>query len=346
MNHILYMNRCIELAFNGLGTTYPNPLVGAILVFQDKIIGEGWHDQAGNPHAEVNAINAVENKELISHSTLYVSLEPCCHFGKTPPCASLIIEKKIKKVVVGSLDFNAKVAGKGIEILQKNGIEVIFGICEEECKKLNQRFFTFHLKKRPYIILKWAKSKDNFISPKSKNNQKPFWISNEFSRILTHKWRTEEQAILVGSQTVLADNPILDARLWNGKNPLRIVIDTHDLIDDSFQIKNNSAKTLVFTQKNKENTQNITYIKFSQDENLSELILENLHQLDIQSLIIEGGSITLQHFINQNLWDEARIFEGNCMLSDGTKSPEIKGKIVMNQKIEKDTLIILKNEYA
>ena len=207
MNHELYMNRCIKLAYNGLGTTYPNPMVGSVLVYQNKIIGEGWHDHAGNPHAEVNAIQSIQNQDLLHLATLYVSLEPCSHYGKTPPCAALIIEKKIKKVIIGTVDCNEKVAGKGIEMLRNNGVEVTIGVCEEACKKLNQRFFTFHLKKRPYIILKWAKSKDNFMSPKTKSAQKPVWISNEFSRILTHKWRTEEQAILVGFQTVLADNP-------------------------------------------------------------------------------------------------------------------------------------------
>lgn len=346
MNHNYFMDRCIQIALNGLGSTYPNPLVGAVLVHENEIIGEGWHHSSGNPHAEVNAINNVKDKSLIPFSTLYVSLEPCSHFGKTPPCSLLVIEKKIKKVVIGTIDNNPKVAGKGIEMLQNKGIEVIVGVCEEECKTLNKRFFTFHDKKRPYIILKWAKSKDNFISPNQKNNQSPFWISNEYSRILTHKWRTEEQAILVGTQTVLDDNPTLDARLWKGKNPMRIVIDAKNIIEETFSIKNEMARTLVFTQKDVENTENINFVKYSKDENLCEIILKKLYDLDIQSVIIEGGSVTLQHFINQNLWDEARIFEGNVMLLEGTKSPEIKGKLVVTQRIGQDILTILENENA
>jgi diaminohydroxyphosphoribosylaminopyrimidine deaminase / 5-amino-6-(5-phosphoribosylamino)uracil reductase len=344
MNHEYFIKRCIQIASNGLGSTYPNPLVGAVLVHENKIIGEGWHHSSGNPHAEVNAINIVQNKELLPVSTLYVSLEPCSHFGKTPPCSLLVIEKNIKKVVVGTIDNNPKVAGKGIEMLQNKGIEVIVGICEEECKALNKRFFTFHDKKRPYIILKWAKSKDNFISPNQKNNQSPFWISNEYSRILTHKWRTEEQAILVGTQTVLDDNPTLDARLWNGNNPIRVVIDANDVIEKEFNIKNNQAPTLIFTKKIKENTDIISYINYSNEDNLCELILETLYHKSIQSVIIEGGSITLQHFINQNLWDEARIFEGNIFINSGTKSPDISGRIISNQTIKEDQLTILMND--
>jgi diaminohydroxyphosphoribosylaminopyrimidine deaminase / 5-amino-6-(5-phosphoribosylamino)uracil reductase len=344
MNHEYFIKRCIQIASNGLGNTYPNPLVGAVLVHENKIIGEGWHHSSGNPHAEVNAINNVKDKSLIPFSTLYVTLEPCSHFGKTPPCSLLVIKKNIKKVVVGTVDNNPKVAGKGIEMLQNKGIEVILGVCEEECKALNKRFFTFNDKKRPYIILKWAKSKDNFISPNQKNNQLPFWISNEYSRILTHKWRTEEQAILVGTQTVLNDNPTLDARLWNGNNPIRVVIDANDVIDDNFNIKNNQATTLIFTKKIKENTDTISYVNYSNEDNLCELILDTLYQKGIQSVIIEGGSITLQHFINQNLWDEARIFEGNIFLNSGTKSPYISGRNSSNQTIKEDQLTILMND--
>lgn len=343
MNHEVFMQRCVKLAYNGLGTTYPNPMVGAVLVYENEIIGEGWHDKAGNPHAEVNAINAVKNKELISFSTLFVSLEPCSHYGKTPPCASLIIEKKIKKVVIGCLDYNEKVAGKGIEMLKKNGIEVITGICETECKNLNKRFFAFHIKKRPYIILKWAESIDHFLSPKTKNSQEPFWISNKYSRVLTHKWRTEEQSILVGTNTVLQDNPSLDARLWSGKNPLRIVIDAENIVIDSFSVKNDKAKTLVFTKKEVENSENITFVKYSKEDNLCETILKTLYDLNIQSVIIEGGSVTLQHFIDQNLWDETRIFTGNCTLKDGTLAPKITGKLISKQNIEQDNLTILEN---
>ncbi|MFY7810851.1 MAG: bifunctional diaminohydroxyphosphoribosylaminopyrimidine deaminase/5-amino-6-(5-phosphoribosylamino)uracil reductase RibD [Flavobacterium sp.] len=344
MNHEFYIKRCLEIASKGLGSTYPNPLVGAVLVHDNHIIGEGWHLSSGKPHAEVNAINNVKKKELIPYSTLYVSLEPCSHFGKTPPCSLLIIEKKIKKVVVGTLDNNPMVAGKGIEILQKNGIEVIVGICENECKAINKRFFTFLDKKRPYVILKWAKSKDNYISPSSKNDKSPYWISNYYSRVLSHKWRTEEQAILVGTNTVLDDNPILNSRLWKGNNPVRIVMDKNNVIQENFNIKNDFADTIIFTQKVKENTKNISYIFFSDQDNLCEVILETLYKKGIQSVIIEGGSFTLQQFINQNLWDEARIFQGSSNLISGTISPTISGKIISNQLIKNDQLTILRND--
>jgi diaminohydroxyphosphoribosylaminopyrimidine deaminase / 5-amino-6-(5-phosphoribosylamino)uracil reductase len=344
MNHEFYIKRCLEIASKGLGSTYPNPLVGAVLVHDNHIIGEGWHLSSGKPHAEVNAINNVKKKELIPYSTLYVSLEPCSHYGKTPPCSLLIIENKIKKVVVGTLDNNPMVAGKGIELLQKNGIEVIVGICEDECKAINQRFFTFLDKKRPYIILKWAKSKDNFISPSQKNDKSPYWISNCYSRVLSHKWRTEEQAILVGTNTVLVDNPNLNSRLWKGNNPLRIVIDKNDMIQENFNIKNDFANSIIFTQKVKENTKNITYIYFSNQDNLCEVILETLYKKGIQSVIIEGGNITLQQFINQNLWDEARVFQGPSNLISGTISPTISGKIISHQLIKEDQLTILRND--
>lgn len=223
--HEFYMKRCIELAKNGLGTTYPNPLVGSVIVHDGKIIGEGWHKKAGEPHAEVNAVNSVKDKSLLKEATIYVSLEPCSHFGKTPPCCDLIIANKIPNVVVGTVDPFAKVAGNGIKKLIESGKNVTIGILEDECNELNKRFFTFHQKKRPYIILKWAETTDGFIAPISKEEKSPVWITNPYSRQLVHKWRTEEQAILVGTNTVLDDNPKLDARDFSGNNPVRIVLD-------------------------------------------------------------------------------------------------------------------------
>ena len=242
--HQKYINRCIQLAKNGLGTTYPNPMVGSVIVYNDEIIGEGWHQKAGESHAEVNAINSVKDKSLLSKSTIYVSLEPCSHFGKTPPCCDLIIKNNIPNVVIGTVDPFAKVAGNGIKKLLEAGKNVTIGILEDECNDLNKRFFTFHTKKRPYIILKWAESADGFIAPSSKDKKEPVWITNEISRQLVHKWRSEEQAILVGTQTVLDDNPSLTTRDWFGKNPIRIVLDQNNKISKENHIFDSQAKTL------------------------------------------------------------------------------------------------------
>ena len=245
--HEKYIKRCIELAQNGLGTTYPNPMVGSVIVYDGQIIGEGWHKKAGEPHAEVNAVNSVKDKSLLKKATIYVSLEPCSHFGKTPPCCDLIIANEIPNVVVGTVDPNEKVAGKGILKLIEAGANVTVGVLENECNELNKRFFTFHQKKRPYIILKWAESLDGFLAPEKAGNQdrKPVWITNQYSRQLVHKWRTEEQAILVGTQTVVDDNPKLNARDWNGNNPTRIVIDRNNRIDPDSFIFDDTVKTVI-----------------------------------------------------------------------------------------------------
>jgi diaminohydroxyphosphoribosylaminopyrimidine deaminase / 5-amino-6-(5-phosphoribosylamino)uracil reductase len=342
--HEKYINRCIALAKNGLGTTYPNPLVGSVIVFEDKIIGEGWHKKAGEAHAEVNAINSVEDKSLLSKATIYVSLEPCSHFGKTPPCADLIIAHKIPNVVIGTIDPFAKVAGNGIKKLMEAGANVTVGILEEECHELNKRFFTFHNKKRPYIILKWAETADGFIAPLTKEEQKPVWITNKYSRQLVHKWRTEEQAILVGTQTVLDDNPSLNARDFSGNNPIRIVWDKSGKIDTQFHVKDNSIKTLILTENNRfQSTENCIYELCQFDENLIENTLNILVKHQIQSVIIEGGSKTIQSFIDENLWDEARIFNGKNIFENGTKAPKIKGKIVESKTSLDDKLVTLKN---
>jgi diaminohydroxyphosphoribosylaminopyrimidine deaminase/5-amino-6-(5-phosphoribosylamino)uracil reductase len=329
--HQFYINRCIELAKNGLGTTYPNPLVGSVIVYNGKIIGEGWHRKAGEAHAEVNAINSVKDKSLLSKSTIYVSLEPCSHFGKTPPCCNLIIEHKIPNVVIGTIDPFAKVAGNGIKKLMESGINVTVGILEDECNELNKRFFTFHQKKRPYIILKWAETTDGFLSPEVKNEQKPVWITNSYSRQLVHKWRSEEQGILVGTQTVVDDNPKLDVRNWTGNNPVRIVLDKNNRISKESYIFESSAKTLTIDNQT---------IDFS--KNVIQQIVAYLHENEIQSVIIEGGRQTLQTFIDANLWDEARVFIGQEEFFSGTKSPVISEKTVSKSKIESDELLIYK----
>jgi diaminohydroxyphosphoribosylaminopyrimidine deaminase / 5-amino-6-(5-phosphoribosylamino)uracil reductase len=330
--HEIYIKRCIELAKNGLGTTYPNPLVGSVIVYNDEIIGEGWHKKAGEPHAEVNAINSVKDKSLLSKSTIYVSLEPCSHFGKTPPCCDLIITNNIPNVVIGTIDPFAKVSGNGIKKLIEAGKNVTIGILEEECNELNKRFFTFHTKKRPYIILKWAESQDGFIAPSSKEKKEPIWITNEFSRQLVHKWRSEEQAILVGTQTVIDDNPSLTTRDWAGTNPIRIVLDQNNRISKENHIFDNQAKTVSISKDN---------INFN--TNIAAEIANYLYNNDIQSVIIEGGRQTLQTFIDESIWDEARVFKGNCSLNDGTKAPNIKFKNVKKQQILDDELLIFFN---
>ena len=341
--HEIYMKRCIELAKNGLGTTYPNPLVGSVIVHEGKIIGEGWHKKAGEAHAEVNAVNSVKDKSLLKEATIYVSLEPCSHFGKTPPCCDLIIANEIPNVVVGTVDPFAKVAGNGIKKLIESGKNVTVGVLEDECNELNKRFFTFHQKKRPYIILKWAESADGFIAPISKEEKKPVWITNPYSRQLVHKWRTEEQAILVGTNTVLDDNPKLDARDFIGNNPIRVVIDKSGKISENYHVKDNSQKTIFITEKeNFISTENCIYenVIFT---NLIPSICDILYKNEIQSVIVEGGYKTLQSFIDANLWDEARVFKGKTTFQNGTIAPIISGKPVASFDIIDDELKIFSN---
>ena len=343
-NHEDYIARCIELAKNGFGTTYPNPMVGSVIVYNGEIIGEGWHQKAGEPHAEVNAIRSVKDHSLLDKATIYVSLEPCSHFGKTPPCCDLIIKNKIPNVVIGTVDSNIKVAGNGIKRLQEAGANVVVGILEKDCYELNQRFFTFHEKKRPYIILKWAETQDGFIAPLQKEEQKPVWITNINSRQLVHKWRTEEQAILVGTQTVIDDNPQLNARDWEGNNPIRVVIDQNHRIPKTAHVFDNQTKTIVFSNKKSipslENTI-LEVIDFQQ--NIAQQIADKLFQHQIQTVIIEGGAQTLQTFIDANLWDEARVFIGNCTFEKGVKAPIMNTSPFKQEKIGTDELLIIRN---
>ncbi|KAF2517386.1 bifunctional diaminohydroxyphosphoribosylaminopyrimidine deaminase/5-amino-6-(5-phosphoribosylamino)uracil reductase RibD [Flavobacterium foetidum] len=341
-----YIKRCIELAKNGLGTTYPNPMVGSVIVYEDRIIGEGWHKKAGEPHAEVNAVNSVKDKSLLKKATIYVSLEPCSHFGKTPPCCDLIIANEIPNVVVGTVDPNEKVAGKGILKLIEAGKNVTVGVLEDECNELNKRFFTFHQKKRPYIILKWAESQDGFLSPEKVLDQarKPIWITNQFSRQLVHKWRTEEQAILVGTQTVVDDNPKLNARDWSGSNPVRVIIDQNNRIAENSFILDDTEKTILFSNKKiKSDTENTKFEVIDFEQKIIPQILDILYQNQIQSIIIEGGRQTLQSFIDENFWDEARIFIGKTSFQQGTKAPIISKKNSTKTTILTDELIQIKN---
>ncbi len=342
--HEKYIKRCIELAKNGLGTTYPNPLVGSVIVHDGKIIGEGWHQKSGEAHAEVHAINSVKDKNLLKNATIYVSLEPCSHFGKTPPCCDLILAHKIPNIVIGIQDPFAKVAGNGIKKLREAGKNVIVGVLENECRELNKRFFTFHQKKRPYIILKWAESADHFLSPEHKTEQKPVWITNLYSRQLVHKWRTEEQAILVGTTTILDDNPSLTARDWDGKNPVRIILDKNLKTLQQTIFFDEKAPTIVLTEsQNYPTISGITFKNVIFDSSLTDQIASVLYELNIQSLIVEGGRQTLQTFIDANLWDEARVFRGTNFFNSGTASPRLKANAIQTQKILDDQLLIFDN---
>ena len=339
------MSRCIGLAKKGFGTTYPNPMVGSLVVVDDTIIGEGFHYQAGLPHAEVNAItsgseNSLLKDEDFKKATIYVTLEPCSHFGKTPPCADLIIEKGIKKVVIGSTDPNPKVAGRGIKKLIDAGCDVIIGVLAEECDAINKRFFTFHTKKRPYLILKWAQTQNGWIAPntKARTEQKPVWITNELSRQRVHKMRAEEQAILVGTNTVLADNPSLTVRDWTGNSPTRIIIDRDLKVSENARVFDRTVNTIVFTEKTLENKDNLIFETIDFSKKILPQIIDILYRYEIQSLIIEGGSQTLQSFIDANLWDEAHIFLGNSILENGIKAPQFSGKLISEEKITTDTL--------
>ncbi len=321
-DHQKYMKRCIELAKLGMGNVAPNPMVGALVVHNGKIIGEGFHRQYGEAHAEVNAINSVKNKELLKESTIYVSLEPCAHHGKTPPCADLIVEKQIPRVVIACVDTFAKVAGKGIEKLQKAGCDVTLGVLEQESIDLNKRFFTFHNKKRPYIILKWAETLDGFIDIdyRGNNSIEPYWITNSLSKKLVHKWRTEEDAFMVGTNTAINDNPHLTVREWKGHNPVRIVIDRDLKLSKSLNLFDKKAKTIVFNSKKSVITDNVEFVKIAFNDSLHE-ILNELYVRSIQSIVVEGGKLLLDSFIQQNLWDEARVFIGNKYFERGLSAP-------------------------
>lgn len=334
-SHEQYMLRCIELARLGFGETAPNPMVGSVIVHKGKIIGEGYHHKCGLPHAEVNAIESVADKSLLPESTLYVSLEPCSHFGKTPPCSDLIIQHKIPKVVICNVDPNPKVKGKGIEKLRNAGIEVITDVLREAGEELNKRFFMFYRKSRPYIILKWAQTQDGFIDIERApgQQQRPTWITNEEARMLVHKWRSEEQAIMVGTNTAFLDNPKLNVRDWTGKHPTRIVIDRTLRLPQSLNLFDGSVPTIVFTQEETEDEENtnVEFVTIPFDEYLPEHILGELYRRQIQSLIIEGGAKLLNSFIDAELWDEARVFTGEKYFHSGVSAPKIPQKPIFTE---------------
>ena len=315
MNYHKLMQRCINLGEKALGKTYPNPNVGSLLFYDGKIISESFTSEYGKNHAEINVINKINDNEILKKSTLFVTLEPCSHFGKTPPCCNAIFNKKIKNVVIGCKDPNELVNGGGINFLKSNDVNVEYGILEKECKDLHKRFFTFHEKKRPYIILKWAETIDGFISPSINKSGRPFWISNKFSRQLSHKWRSKEHAILVGGQTYEIDNPILNARNWDGNDPLRFILTKNKKIyNNNFEIISNKKHLSV--------------------NEINDILFEK----NIQSIIIEGGKKTLEMFINSNCWDEARVIVSKNKLNSGTKSPVLNSRLINEIMIDGDSI--------
>ena len=325
LNHEKYIKRCLELAALGKGDTSPNPMVGSVIVLDNKIIGEGFHHKSGEPHAEVNAINSVVNQKLLKQATIYVSLEPCSHFGKTPPCADLIIEKQIPKVVIATIDSNAVVCGNGIAKLKQAGVKVITGVLEKEANQLNKTFNTFHQKNRPFIILKWAETADGFIDKtRTTLNEPSLKISGEASSRWVHKIRSEVDAILIGKNTALLDNPTLTTRKWKGKNPLRVVIDKDLLLPKTLNLFTDSIPTLVMNSKISSTDNTTEFIKI--EGPFIEGLIKALYQLKVQSVLIEGGANTLQQFIDLNLWDEAFVIKSKLRISSGVKSPKMRAK--------------------
>lgn len=338
---VIFMRRALDLAAKGGRDVMPNPQVGCVIVHEGNVIGEGWHKKYGEAHAEVNAINDVQDKELLKQSTLYVTLEPCSHFGKTPPCADLIIKTGIPKVVIASVDPNPIVAGNGINKLINAGVEVESGILDAENRELNARFFTFHEKKRPYVILKWAQSADGFLDKIRKSpDEKPRWITDEFSRTLVHKWRAREQAIMAGAKTILKDNPKLNVRNWPGKDPVRFALTRKTVFPYGYNLLDGSTETYIITDSSGyPQHQNTKLIVLQETSVLN--ILNRLYQMNIQSLFVEGGADTLQFFIDSGLWDEARVFTGMMKFRNGVKAPAIlsepKSEVLLSKGIRLQT---------
>jgi diaminohydroxyphosphoribosylaminopyrimidine deaminase / 5-amino-6-(5-phosphoribosylamino)uracil reductase len=336
----LYMQRCLDLALQGFPAVLPNPMVGAVIICNDQVTGEGWHKKFGKEHAEVNAISSVHEKSSLKNSTLYINLEPCSHHGKTPPCTDLIIRSGIPKVIIATKDPNPVVTGKGIQQLKEAGIEVVNGILEKEACELNKRFFTFHKKKRPYIILKWAQTKDGFIAQKNGASK---WISTKESRMLVHKWRTEEMGIMTGTNTVKTDNPYLTARLWPGRNPSRIIMDKKLSLPNHLNVFHPDAQVYIFNEIKDLEDSHLHYIKIAFDDILIARILEHLFQRDIQSILVEGGCRLINSFISSGLWDEARIFISKKEFGEGIPAPIIHGTLTGKEISGEDDLHVYTN---
>ena len=328
------MKRTLELARLGQGYVSPNPMVGCVIVHNNQIIGEGWHKKYGEGHAEVNAIESVQDKALLKDSIVYVNLEPCSHHGKTPPCADMLIRHEVKKVVVSNLDSNPLVSGQGIKKMRAAGAEVITGILEKEGRELNKRFFTFMEKQRPHILLKWAETSDGFIAHENYNSK---WISNEYSRQLVHKWRTEEDAVLVGSKTTVHDNPELNVRDWSGRNPVRVVLDRFLRLSDTLHVFDRTQKTLCYNVLKHEEHTNLSLVRI-EEQNFIQHVLEDLYKRKIQSVMIEGGATILQVMINAGLWDEAKVFVSDKGFGKGIQSPRLNGNLIAQESVFNDTL--------
>lgn len=333
----LYMRRALELAQSGKGAVSPNPMVGCVIVHDGKVIGEGWHKKYGDWHAEVNAVHTVQDQALLSQSTAYVTLEPCSHFGKTPPCADLLIKHQLHKVVICNIDTNPLVGGKGIIKLQQAGIQVQTGILEAEGRRLNKRFFTFMEKKRPYIILKWAQTEDGFIA---RENYDSKWISNPLSRTLVHKWRSEEDAILVGTSTALYDNPQLNVRNWTGNDPVRLVIDLSLRLPSNLHLFDHKQPTICYAMHKNAEAENLRWVQIQNSTSMLKEIMEDLYIRKIQSVIVEGGSKLLDSFIEHDLWDEARVFTSKQVFGSGIKAPLLRAGTQSITDISGDRLTV------
>ena len=342
------MLRAIELGKNALGSAAPNPMVGCCIVHRDRIIGEGYTSAHGGPHAEVNAIRSVTDTSILKEATLYVTLEPCSHFGKTPPCSDIIIDKGVGKVVIGLQDPNPKVAGRGIEKLRKAGVEVVVGVMENACRWHHRRFLTAFEKRRPYIILKWAESQDGFLVPDRNlkdTERRPIWITNSLSRQWVHQWRHEEQAILVGTQTLIDADPKLDVRNVAGQSPVRIGLDRQLRVPTASHIFDDSVRTLIFTEKQTDrSTDRTQFKKMAFDSEFIPNLCTELWKLELHSLIVEGGASTLQSFLSLGLWDEARIFRGPVLFHSGKPSPKIIGSVHVETDLKQDRLTVLTND--
>lgn len=335
-----YMKRCFDLALLGGGNVSPNPKVGAVIVCNGEIIGEGYHKKYGEAHAEVNAIASVKDKKLLESSTIYVNLEPCCHWGKTPPCANLIVESKIKKCVIANKDINPKVFGGGIKLLQDNGIEVVSGVLEKEGAFLNRRFFTNQREKRPYIIIKYARTLDGFIAPANKGG----WISNDIMKVWVHKQRSEEDAIMVGYNTVLKDNPQLNVRHYQGRNPKRVVFDRQLTLPQESNILDNTQETIIFNYIKDDRQGNNIFVKIDENKDLVNQILEKLYEQKISSIVVEGGTKLINKFLEANLWDEANVIVGQKKFGTGVKCPKISKGLFSCEKIGDNTLEVYYNQ--
>lgn len=342
--HTPYMMRCIELAKKGAGFVAPNPMVGAVLVYNHHIIGEGYHQKFGQAHAEVHCIQSVkeEDKHLISKSTLYVSLEPCAHFGKTPPCTDFIIQQRIPKVVIGCKDIFADVNGKGIEKMKNNGIQIIEGVLKNEAQELNKRFFFFHKNKQPYIVLKWAQSRNHKIAHADYSRVQ---ITNDFTNRLVHRWRSEEASIMVGTNTALQDNPSLNVRHWTGKNPIRLVVDMNLRLPHDLKIFDGQQQTVIFNATKQDTSENVRFYKLRNADSLVKEILQACYEMNIQSILIEGGNKLAESFINAGMWNEARVIENTSLIiNNGLRAPVLTNHhITYSETISTDLISYYQN---